>query len=203
MTVPAPQEASPAAGHPPAAGRELLLLRHAKASRNAAEAATDFDRPLTRRGRRDAPRIARWMKAHDLVPDCVIGSPARRARETAELVLDELGLAADDARWDERVYDADVPALLQMLLGCPSGARRVLVVGHNPGLEELVRHLGGATVREPEKGKFFPTCALAHLRVELPWPELRAGMAPLVAIVSWSRKERRHKLRPGAEDPRG
>lgn len=196
MTMPAAQ------GDPPVTGRELLLLRHAKASRGA-ETTVDFDRPLTRRGRRDAPRIARWMRTHDLVPDCVVASPARRARETAELVIEELGIAADDTRFDERAYDSDAPALLHVLAGCPPGARRVLLVGHNPGLEELVRHLGGASVREPETGKFFPTCALARLRAEPPWPELRAGAAPLVAIISWSRKNRRWKLRPAAEDPHG
>lgn len=195
MTMPAPQ------GDPPVKGRELLLLRHAKASRVAAEGTADFDRPLTRRGRRDAPRMARWIQAHELVPDCVIVSPARRTRETADLVIDELGLAAGEVREDERVYDADVPSLLDVLAGCPAEARRVLVIGHNPGLEELVRHLGGATVREPEKGKFFPPCALAHLRVAPLWPELRAGTAPVVAIVSWSRKERRWRVREG--DPRG
>ncbi len=195
MTMPAPQE------DPPVPGRELLLLRHAKASRKAADA--DFDRPLTRRGRRDAPRIARWMRTHGLVPDCVVASPARRARETAELVIDELGIAEGDARFDERVYDAGVPALLEVLAGSSPAARRVLVVGHNPGLEDLVRHLGGATVREPRKGKFLPTCALARLDARPPWPELLAGTAPLVAIVSWSRKRRRWKLRPGIEGPIG
>ena len=183
-----------------ASGRELLLLRHAKASRTGA--ASDFDRPLTRRGRRDAPRIARWMKTHDLVPDCVVASPAHRARETMELVADELGLPGGDVRWDERVYEAEVETLLRVLADCPGGARRVLLVGHNPGLEDLVRHLGGATVREPEKGKFLPTCALARLRVEPPWADLRAGAAALVGIVAWSRKNRRWRLElPAGEEP--
>jgi len=187
-----------APGDSPAPGRELLLLRHAKASRTA-DVESDYDRPLTKRGRRDASRIARWMMTHELVPDRIVSSPARRARETTELVLDEFGLAADAVRWDERVYDADVPALLAALADVPHDARRVLLVGHNPGLEELVRHLGGATVRDPERGKFLPTCALAHLRVESPWPELRAGAEPLRTIVSWSRKNRRWKVRHAGE----
>ena len=183
-----------------APGRELLLLRHAKASRGGGE--PDFDRPLTRRGRRDAPRIARWMKTNDLVPDCVVASPARRTRETTDLVIDVLGLPGGDARWDERVYEADVRALLRVLADCPTDARRVLLVGHNPGLEDLVRHLGGTTVREPEEGKFFPSCALARLRVGPPWTDLGADAASLVAIVAWSRKNRRWRLQlPAGEGP--
>lgn len=177
-------------------GRELLLLRHAKASRSP-DSGTDQERPLTRRGRRDAPRIARWMRTHDLVPDCILASPSRRTRETAELVADELGLASEALRWDERVYEADVATLLDVLAGAPADARRVLLVGHNPGLEDLVRHLGGETAREPEKGKFFPPCALAHLLVAAGWQELPAGGAPVVTIVSWSRKKKEWKIRHG------
>lgn len=190
----------PSQPSPPGKGRDLLLLRHAKASRGAEN---DLERPLTRRGRRDASRIGRWMKSEGLVPDLVIGSPSRRTRETADLVLEELGLPPDDVRWDERVYAADVPALLEVLAGCPADARRVLVVGHNPGFEELVRHLGGATAREPEKGKFLPTGALARLSVDSPWPGLGANSAPVVAIVSWSRKARRWRIRSGAPESQG
>lgn len=178
----------------PPPGRDLLILRHAKASRDAGP---DHERPLTRRGRKDASRIARWMLTNDLVPDCVLASPSRRTRETAELVLDEMGLAADVPRWDERAYLADVPTLLELIARAPAEARRVLVVGHNPGLEELVRHLGGETAREPAKGKFFPPCALAHLRVASGWEGLGAGGAPVRTIVSWSRKRKGWKIRDG------
>jgi phosphohistidine phosphatase len=180
-------------------GKELLLLRHAKASRDGKE---DFERALTKRGRRDAPRIGRWMKSEGLSPDLVITSPSRRTRETTDLVLAEIGIEAD-ARLDERVYDADVPMLLAVLAECPAEARRVLVVGHNPGLEGLVRHLGGDTAREPEKGKFLPTSALARLSVASSWAGLAAGAAPVVAIVSWSRKEGRWRVRHGTEPPGG
>lgn len=192
-------------GEPPAparAERELLVLRHAKASRSA-DVASDYDRPLTRRGRRDAPRIARWLKTRELVPDLVVASPARRARETAELVLDELALPAEAVRWDERAYDADVTALLHVLADAAGQARRVLLVGHNPGLEDLVRHLGGATAPEPRKGKFFPTCALARLVVGSPWTALRAGGEPVAEIVSWSRTKRRFKVRRGDTEEDG
>jgi phosphohistidine phosphatase len=166
---------------PPGDSRELLVLRHAKASRGGHE--SDFDRPLTKRGRRDAPRMARWIKARDLLPDCIVSSPARRARETAELVVEELELAKDAIRWEPRVYEASARDLMTVLLDCPAAARRVLLVGHNPGLEDLVHRLAGGSVREPEEGKFLPTGALARLRVAVPWNELRAGAAELVDLA--------------------
>jgi phosphohistidine phosphatase len=143
--------------------------------------------------------MARWIATQELVPDCVIASPSRRTRETAELVVEEMGLDAERLRWDERVYEADVTTLLDVLAEAPGEARRILLVGHNPGLEDLVRHLGGETAREPEKGKFFPPCALAHLRVPGAWTELRAGGAPVANIVSWSRKNKEWRIRAGAE----
>lgn len=185
---------TPPRGDSAPAERELLVLRHAKASRSA-PVSSDFDRPLTRRGRRDAPRIAHWMRTHDLVPDSLVASPARRTRETAELLLDELGLAAEAARWDERLYDADLHAILHVIADTPLTARRLLLVGHNPGLEFLVRELGGPDVPEPRNGKLFPTCALARLRVDASWRELSAERAALLLIVSWSRKKRRWKIR--------
>ncbi len=190
MSTSAAESASP--------GRELLLLRHAKASRSP-DSGTDYERALTRRGRKDAPRIARWMRTRELVPDCILASPSRRTRETAELLVDELGLAAEMVRWDERVYEADVTTLLDVLGGAPAEARRILLVGHNPGIEDLVRHLGGGTAKEPEKGKFLPPCALAHLRVASGWRELHAGGAPVISIVSWSRKKKEWKIRHGDE----
>lgn len=160
--------------------RELLVLRHAKSAWDTG-APTDFDRPLAKRGRRDAPRMGRWILDQGLVPDCVVSSPATRARQTAELVLGEIGLDAEAVRWDERVYDAGVADLLAALQDCAPECRRVLLIGHNPGLESLVRRLGGSTVREAGPEKFFPTAALAHLVLSGDWED--PGTATAAAIV--------------------
>lgn len=160
-------------------GRDLLVLRHAKAERGDMP---DFERPLARRGRKDAPRIAGWLRDEGLVPDLVVASPARRTAETTELVLEALGIDPSAVRWEERVYEAPAGALLGVLSGCPEECVRVLLVGHNPGAETLVRLLA-RTVREPASGKFLPTAALAHLRIEGPWSGLSAGCAELLGIV--------------------
>lgn len=137
---------------------DLLILRHAK---SAWESATDFDRPLAPRGERDAPRMGRWILDRGLVPDRILSSPARRARQTARLVAEAVGFDRLEVEFDDRIYGAGVEELLEILGGIEGG--RVLLVGHNPGLELLVDRLAGSrAVRDG--GKFFPTAALAHFR---------------------------------------
>lgn len=150
----------------PAEGaRELLILRHAKSDRGGF-AGPDFDRPLDERGRRDAPRVGKWLRRTGLLPDHVVASPARRARETAEAVAAATGIDPAAMTWERAVYDASLGALLRVLAEVPPGARRILLVGHNPGLEELVLHLAGGDVPVPEDGKLLVTAAIA--RFDLP-----------------------------------
>ncbi len=120
--------------------RELLVLRHAKSAWDTG-ARTDFERPLSGRGRRDAPRMGRFLAERGLVPDHVVSSPAERARQTVLAVCAELGLGEDAVRWDERIYHASTGALMDVLAESPAGAHRVLIAGHNPGLEMLVQTL--------------------------------------------------------------
>ena len=160
--------------------RELLVLRHAKSDWSSGGA--DFARTLAPRGHRDAPRMARLLSERGLVPDHVVSSPARRAEETTRLVTTELGFPDADIDWDPRVYEATVATLLAVLAECPGHANRVLLVGHNPGLEGLVRHLARAHDHAPEAGAFFPTAALAHLRLPRDWSDLQPGVGGLDAI---------------------
>ena len=161
--------------------RELLLLRHAKSAWGT-DAPTDFERPLAARGRRDAPRMGLWMRENDLGPDHVVSSPAKRAQETVHLVLAELGLDGESAVTADEIYDAAVSDLLDVLADCPAERRRVLLVGHNPGLEDLVEHLAGR-VDAPAGGKVFPTAALAHLAMPDDWTRLSRGCAELKALI--------------------
>lgn len=161
--------------------RELLLLRHAKSAWGT-DAPTDLERPLAKRGRRDAPRMGAWIREHDLVPDQVVSSPAKRAAETVDLVLAEIGLERESVVVADEVYDAAVSDLLDVLGGCPCERQRVLLVGHNPGLEDLVEHLAGR-VDAPRGAKVFPTAALAHLAMPDDWRHLRRGCAELLALI--------------------
>lgn len=121
--------------------RQLLVLRHAEAEDGGRKA--DFDRILTARGRRDATRVGDWLAQAGLVPDHAVSSPAPRALETAHLVAKAVGLRAGDVRRDPAIYDAAPAALLRLLGTLPPSAVRVLLVGHNPGLEQLALHLCG------------------------------------------------------------
>jgi phosphohistidine phosphatase len=162
--------------------RELLVMRHAKSDRDPG-VPRDFDRPLNDRGRGDAPRMALWMRREGLVPDRVVASPAARARETAELVVGTLGLAKGAVAWEERLYEASLPAILAVLAAQPAAARRVLLVAHNPGLEDLVAHLGGDSVPVPPDGKLLVTAAVAHFAMPERWDRLGPGAGRLRELV--------------------
>lgn len=162
--------------------RELLILRHAKSDWKG-ETADDFDRPLAKRGKKDAPLIGAWLYREGLVPDAVVSSPAERARETALKVCKGIDFKKNAIVWDDAIYEAGLSALLGVLARCPSDAANVLLIGHNPGLEELTRHLTGGDLDEPVDGKLLPTGALARLEMPDDWDRLDAGCAVLLSIT--------------------
>ena len=113
--------------------RELILLRHAHAE-PAAPGQADLDRPLSAEGLAEAEAAGRWLAEQRLVPDCVLCSPSRRSRETLEAVLGAIGYV--DQRIEPSIYDA-TPGTLISLADAHSQSTRLLMVGHNPGFEQL------------------------------------------------------------------
>ena len=162
--------------------RELLILRHAKSDWTSGPA-SDFDRPLAKRGKKDAPRVGEWLYREGLVPDMVISSSAERARQTAVKVCKSMDFKKKNIQWDDKVYEAGVTDLLNVLARCPPEERAVLLVGHNPGLEDLVCYLAVDEVEEPSDGKLLPTAALARLEMPDDWTALEAGCAQLVSVT--------------------
>jgi phosphohistidine phosphatase len=164
-------------------GHRLFVLRHAKSSWDNAYL-DDFDRPLAPRGRRAAKAMAAHVAAIDPPPALVLCSPARRARDTLEPLTERLP-SSTDVRFEEDLYGAPAPLLLNRLRQVPEPTDSVLLIGHNPGLEDLVRDLGGqgdpALVARVQAK--FPTAALAELAFDRPWRNLAAGTATLVAFV--------------------
>jgi len=116
-----------------------MLLRHAKSSWSE-PGASDLERPLNRRGQEAAPRIGAYLARHALIPDRVLCSTARRTRETWELVAAEAP-AAPPPSFVERLYDASARTLLDVFRHAEPEAKSLLVVGHNPGLQEAATQL--------------------------------------------------------------
>jgi phosphohistidine phosphatase len=144
----------------------------------------DHDRPLAKRGRRDAPAVGRWLGASGYVPDAVVCSTARRARETWDLAATGLAAAVPRAspavRYEPRVYEATVLGLLMLVREFDAGWRTALIVGHNPGLAELTVGLASPDSAPPQA---FPTAAVAVLGLPGPWAEAAPGEARLVAFT--------------------
>lgn len=163
-------------------GRELLLLRHAK-SDWAGPTGSDFERPLAGRGKKEAPKVGQWLRRQGLVPDWVVSSPARRARQTTRRVCEGLGIDSAQVVWEPRVYEAEAGTLLAVLGASPPAARRVLLVGHNPGLENLLAYLWGDACVVPEDGKLLPTAAVAWLELPEDWSALAYGCAALRSLT--------------------
>lgn len=161
--------------------RELLILRHGKSSWDTD--ADDFDRPLEDRGKRGAQRVGVWLWQQDLRPDVVISSPAERALVTAQKVCKAMGQGSDEIVRDRRVYAASLTELLQVLADAPAEAARVMLVGHNPGLEELLVYLTGNQVKYPRDGKLLPTATLVHLNMPHTWSGLAPGSASLRTLT--------------------
>ena len=121
--------------------KTLFLLRHAKSSWNDANL-KDFDRPLNARGLRAAELIGTFIKKEKVSFDLVLSSPAVRARETIEIVLKTAKLAAE-VRYDQRIYEASPHVLIEVITQIEEEKSKVLLVGHNPGIEKLLEVLTG------------------------------------------------------------
>ncbi len=162
--------------------RELLVLRHAKSAWDT-DAATDHDRPLAKRGRNDCPRLAGWLAGNGLEPDHVVCSTAMRAIETATRVLRELSQEDRTLDLEPRLYHAGLDSLLAVLAEQPPGAERVLLVGHNPGLDDLVLHLAGGAAPLAANGKLMVTAAAAWFHLPDDWEDLETGSGTLIGIA--------------------
>lgn len=164
--------------------KSLYLLRHVKSSWND-ESLDDFDRPLAPRGVKAAPRVAKRMMAEGWVPDVVLCSAARRAVETLELITPVLGLDGS-ARIDRDLYLAEPEIMLQRLRGVPDTAASVLMIGHNPGAEDLARRLCGDGRQKAVRRlhKKYPTGAVAVLTFATDsWAQVTEGTGYLEAFV--------------------
>lgn len=155
--------------------KHLLLMRHAKSSWHP-RYATDFERPLNKRGENDAPRVGAWLQEHHPLPEFILSSPAERARQTVTGFLEGSGCQAEVA-WDQHIYAASTGTLMAVIRELPDVYERVMVVGHNPGFQNLASALCSRELQ-------MPTAALAC--IELPveaWQDVKQGIGNLAWLI--------------------
>lgn len=161
----------------------LILLRHAKSDWYSGVPG-DFDRPLAARGRKDAPRVGKWMKKNGIVPELILCSPAVRTRETLAAVNSRLG--AGNVVYEDAIYGASLGDLLGLVEEYGPGCGNLMITGHNPGMDELLCFLCGTKPPLTETGKLMTTAAVAVL-----------GFAGAGAMSKAAAGELLHLVRPG------
>lgn len=161
--------------------KTLLLLRHAKSDWDDSSL-RDFDRPLAPRGERDAPRMGKSLRKRGPLPDLIISSPAARAKATTKAIIKAAKIEIEP-RFDESIYGATTPELIKLIRRLPHESSRALLVGHNPGFEDLVGRLTGSHQR-------MPTAALALIEFQIDrWDDVEDGKGTLVWLLTPKQSE--------------
>ena len=164
--------------------RQLLLLRHAKSNWDD-PALADFDRPLSGRGLKTAPLVGRRLATRGWLPDMALVSPALRTRDTWRLVAAQWTVTVP-VEFLDALYAATAADILAQVQHAGASVRNLLVIGHNPGLEEFARKMAGAASDDAaftRLSKKFPTAALARFVVDRDWAGLAIGTARLTHFL--------------------
>jgi len=161
----------------------IYLARHAKSSWDSG-VATDFERPLSGRGMADAVRMGDELLRLGWKPEKIISSPAVRAKQTCQTLCDKLDFAFDQVDWDEDIYAAYTVTLLQILSGLAESTQSVMLLGHNPAMEDLLEHFcGDASVYRQKNGKLFTTGNVVKISAETSWKALTMCEAEIEKIL--------------------
>ncbi len=148
----------------------LYLLRHAKSDWKK-EVVSDFERPLSKRGITDAPKMAAWLAKQADKPKVIISSPALRAYQTALIFSRGLDIQAQEIGFDNRIYAANLDILLKVIRAIPEQNKSVLLIGHNPGLDLLLQVLC-RKAKPGSDGKLMTTCAVAKISIDCQWQNI-------------------------------
>lgn len=143
----------------------LILMRHAKSDLTGTHC-TDFDRPLTARGQKAANKMGIWLKQQSYDFDRIVCSPAVRARQTCQHVLKKLHLSHSRVIWEPAIYEASLETLITLIDHHGQNARTLLMIGHNPGLDQLLCHLSIDPPAVNQSGKLLTTAAIAILEYD-------------------------------------
>jgi phosphohistidine phosphatase len=166
--------------------KTVTLFRHAKSGDKDNPNLQDFERPLASRGLKAAPKMGAAMRDRKLEPDLILSSPSVRTRQTLSLAAPEAWDTPPETRFEERLYDASAQTLFKALRELPDEVGHVMIVGHNPGLQELAVALAppGSLAREEFKEK-LPTASVVSFDFSAAqWAKLKAGTGELRLSIS-------------------
>ena len=140
--------------------RTLILIRHAKSSW-ADALQSDFDRPLNDRGKAEAPEMGIKLNQLGMKPDLIISSPAKRTRQTAKRIADEVGYDSDSIKWVEKLYHCIPSVFNEVISGIPDNVKTVFILGHNPGITDFVNQQSQSFSIDN-----MPTCGVAGIQLD-------------------------------------
>lgn len=154
--------------------KRLYIVRHAKSTWDLPEL-EDIERPLSKRGKKDAPKMGKYLKKNKHIPEIIISSPAKRAFKTARLLAEELGYPEENIVKNENLYEAGLETLLDVIRNIEDKYEKAMIVGHNPGFNSLAEALGGETIDN------IPTCGVYCVDLDIKaWKDVSKGKGRMV-----------------------
>ncbi|NOX68384.1 MAG: hypothetical protein GXP15_04290 [Gammaproteobacteria bacterium] len=161
--------------------KSITLLRHAKSSWNTA-GLSDRDRPLNKRGERDAPTMGKRIGGHDIRPSLIVSSPAVRAWTTAKTVAEAINYPREFLQRDDRLYGANVATIIDVIADQDAGFNHIMIVGHNPGLTQFANYLIADITPN------LPTCGVVSVLVESDDWNLRGQPDATLALFDYPKR---------------
>lgn len=156
--------------------KRLFIVRHAKSSWDYPEL-DDYDRPLNKRGKKNAPEMGQRLAHRQIMPEGMITSPAKRAADTAKLIAKEISFSSKNIQEEPLFYLASIKNMIAVLQSVPNDIETLMVFGHNPGLTDLANFLSGADIYN------IPTCGIAEIEFKISsWNEIEKESGNLNSI---------------------
>ena len=165
--------------------KTIYLARHAKSSWDSG-ASKDFERPLSKRGEADALRMGEELNSLGWKPERIISSPAIRAKQTCEIYCQHTDYPIDTVVWNTEIYAAYMVTLLHQLTGLDESTNSIMLVGHNPSMEDLLIHLCGyksVYEHQQKNSKVFTTANIVKITTDALWKDLVMNEAQLVKLL--------------------
>ncbi|RPI65636.1 MAG: histidine phosphatase family protein [Ignavibacteriales bacterium] len=155
--------------------KTLILVRHAKSSWKD-ETLSDFDRPLSKRGKKDAPFMGKLLKKNGIKPDLVVASSAIRALETAEVICKEMDFPKEKLIYDKKLYAAGDDDIIRVINSVNDSVENLMIIAHNPGLTDLANMLSDKFIDN------IPTAGVVELKFDESWADVRSQCCTFVSF---------------------